>query len=189
MARSKPPMPAPGNMLGWREMQYAASPIAKSSELCCGPRNSWWQEKNRSRPSDSDAQHFEPYRVQQLPGADESPRRQFFREALEISSIETFPKRNVRRIDLHPNQIIHTHIRLAENCLETVEQQAKLMIDVLWSDARCGVNANASRKVKRVAAQHCVTERQSRLPIGQINVTANDFGFCRHFDYCSFLWL
>src|ERR1700686_2970370 len=99
-------------------MQSAVSPTAKSNERCCGPRNSWWRGRNSSRPSNRNSHHLEPSTHQQLSRADESPRRQVFREALQIGSVETFPERDIRRVHLHPNQIIHTHIRLAEHRLE-----------------------------------------------------------------------
>src|SRR5579864_9154461 len=146
-------MLAPCSTPGWREMQSAGSPTVKSSEPCCGLRNSWSQERNSSGSFYRHSQHLEPPAFQQLPRTDKSPRRQLFREALQIGSIKTFPERNIRRVHLHPDQIIHGHIRLAENRLETVKQQTQLLANIIRSQARGRVNADAPGKVKCVARQ------------------------------------
>src|ERR1700674_298462 len=160
MVPSKLPMLGPCSMPGWREMRSAVSPIARSSEPCCGLPSSWWQETSNSGSSNRHSQHLEPSTLQQLPRTDKSPARKPFREALQIGSVETLPKRDLGRVHLHPDQIIHTHIRLSEHRLETVKQQTKLQVDIIWNHASQGVNANAPGKVEGVAYEHCVAEWQ-----------------------------
>src|ERR1700686_1288223 len=153
-------MLGPCSMPGWREMRSAVSPIARSSEPCCGPRNSWWQEKSSSRGLDRHSQHLEPSAFQQRPRTDKRARWQLLRETFQIGSIEMFPERNIGRVHLHPDQIIHTHTRLAEHSLETIKQQMKLFANIIWNHASQGVNADAPGKVEGVAYQHRIAEWQ-----------------------------
>src|ERR1700680_313776 len=153
-------MLGPCSMPGWREMRSAVSPIARSSELCCGLPNSWWQETSSSGSSNCHAQHLEPSSFQQRPRTDKRARWQLLRETFQIQHIETLPKRDIGRVHLHPDQIIHTHIRLAQHGFETIKQQTKLFANIIWNHASHGVNADAPGKVEGVAYEHCVAEWQ-----------------------------
>ena len=78
---------------------------------------------------------------------------------------------------MHPDQIIHSHIGLGKDSLETVKQQTKLLVNILWSHAGRGVNADAPGKVKSVAHPHRVAEWQRRITTGQIDVRRTALAF------------
>src|SRR5208337_4792594 len=125
MALSNTPPKRPPGTPNRRVTPSARFPTRSSNGRCSGRRSSWWREKNSASPLlalHCNPQHLETRLSQQRTRSHERACGKLPREQLHIGGVEPIPQRNIRRIDLHPYQVVHGHAGLAENGLEAVEQ-------------------------------------------------------------------
>ncbi len=91
---------------------------------------------------------------------------------LHVLGVEAIPESEVGREYLDPYQIVPSHPGLAEHGGESREEKIQFTVDLRGSDSGCRIGSDATGKIKRVADQYSVAERQVRAAAGKINDAA-----------------
>jgi hypothetical protein len=91
---------------------------------------------------------------------------------LHILCVETIPKGEVGGEYLDPDEVVPGHTGLREHGGESREEEIQFTVDLWGSDSGCRISSDATGKIKRVADQYSVAERQVRAAAGKINDAA-----------------